>query len=85
MKMTFDTLQDKLMPVLEEVLALRLVHSRNWDNVSISTGKRYMDICWCSAKNGKDTTQTKRVAPFNAETLCQELATQFTKLQEESK
>ena len=83
--MNFEELQDKLIPILQEILVLRLPRSRSWNNVSLETGKRYLDITWCDAKDSKPTTQTKRIQPFNAETLCQEVATQWRKLQEDSK
>jgi len=83
--MSFEELQAKLMPVLHEVLALRLVHNRTWDNVEVSTTKRYMDIKWCSPKKGDGSSQTKRVQPFNADTLTKEIATQFNRLKADSK
>lgn len=73
------------MPILQEILVLRLPHSKTWNNVSIETGARYLDICWCAAKDGTDTTQTKRVFPFNANSLCKEIATQWAKLQSDVK
>ncbi len=83
--MDFDELQKRLMPILQEILVLRLVESRSWNNVSLDTGKRHLDVTWQDAKDGNTQTQKKRVQPFNATTLCAEIATQFNKLQRETK
>ena len=82
---TFDEFSDRLMPILHELLVLRLAYNRTFNNVSIETEPRFMDICWQDPKDGKDYTQTKQVKPFNANTLCMELAVQFEKLQKDHK
>lgn len=79
--MSFDELTGELLPVLHEILVLRLSVNRTWNNVSLETGQRYMDICWQDPKNMDGSSQTKRVAPFNADTLCREISYQFNKLQ----
>ena len=79
--MDFDALVAKEMPILQEILALRLAVSRTWDNVEIHTTKRYMDIKWCCPKKKDGSSQLKRVQPFNAENLLKEVWSQWGKLQ----
>jgi hypothetical protein len=85
--MTFDDLQEDLLPILHKLLAERLKYSREWNNVSIETGKRHFEIRWFDPKTqeGRDVFSSRRVSPFNVKTLTCEIKRQFLKLQEEQK
>ena len=83
--MDFEDLQDKLLPLLQDILAERLLWSREWNNVSIKTGHRFLEIRWFEPKTqeGQDVFSSRKVSPFNAQTLICEIKRQFIKLQGE--
>jgi len=84
---TWDEYLKRELPMLEEILALRLRYSREWDNVELVVGKRTMKIRWISPKTqpeaGDNVFSERRIAPFNAETLGAEKARQLRKLLKE--
>jgi hypothetical protein len=79
--MTWDELQDKLTPILHEILALRLAKSKHWNNVEPKYSKRKLKIRWFDPKAKDGSSETKDVYPFNVDTLTKEIATQFRRLQ----
>ena len=88
--MTFDDLQEDLLPVLKKWLLKRLKYSREWNNVEITTGPRYLEIKWFDPKTqeapeGSSIFCSRRVSPFNEETLTCEIKRQFRKLMAEQK
>ena len=83
--MDFDEILDDLLPTLHKVLAARLKLNRTWSNVRVETGKRNMKIVWFEPKNPTDHSKSREVKPLNVETLTQQIAIQFRKLERDQK
>jgi hypothetical protein len=87
--MDFEELQERLMPLLHELLAIRLAYSRSWNNVETKVSKRKLKVKWFSPKNPTDKQKkgfmNKEVFPFNPDTLFDECKEQYRKQYKEAK